>query len=128
MQSNTGQSPFEHALASIRHTGRNLDWPVGLRSLPPREETQKLLRRIDEEVNGLSDAGPEADAAKDLSHDVTRLRRLFDDRPADTPITADQVAEAKKFLRKLELALPMASSGAYASTSASGQEPFQAKQ
>lgn len=101
---------FLDALAGLS-TGGQLNWPVGLRTLPPSAETDNLRQRIDGLVqSAVAEAeagGPDKQTVKAAVQDVDQLRGLF--RANSSRILAQATRdEAASFLTKLDKALKQA--------------------
>src|SRR5207248_2112831 len=84
--------------------GGRLSWPLGLRSLPPADETRDLRSQIDtlmqdavsQAANGKVDPG----LLQELTGDVDRLQRLLVARANDLP--ENTYIDAKQFLNNLD--------------------------
>jgi len=99
-------SKRQSALATLRRYGGGLDWPVGLRSMTPREETSELREHVDSVVEVLlrqpASDRPNAQLVKELTADLARLRKRFAVYTTDSAMTAQQEADARRFLRKIQ--------------------------
>src|SRR5262245_52987847 len=69
------------ALAALRGHGWGLSWPLGLRELPPKEESKELRKQIDDVVETMfrEKGGPEGtpQLLKELSKDFAKLNRMY---------------------------------------------------
>jgi hypothetical protein len=99
-------SKRQSALATLRRYGGGLDWPVGLRNMRPREETSELRDHIDSVVEVLlqqpASDKPNAQLVKELTANLNKLRKRFALYTADSAMTAQQEADARRFLRKIQ--------------------------
>jgi hypothetical protein len=98
-------SKKQGALAGLRRYGGGLDWPVGLRNMTPREETSELRAHIDSMVEVLvrqpASERPDAQLVKELTANLDKLRKRFALYTADSAMTAQQEADARRFLAKI---------------------------
>jgi hypothetical protein len=99
-------SKRQSALATLRRYGGGLDWPVGLRNMTPREETSELREHIDSVVEVLlhqpASEKPDAQLVKELTANLDKLRKRFALYTADSAMTAQQEADARRFLAKIQ--------------------------
>ena len=99
-------SKRQSALATFRRYGGGLDWPVGLRNMTPREETSELREHIDSVVEVLlhqpASEKPDAQLVKELTANLDKLRKRFALYTADSAMTAQQEADARRFLAKIQ--------------------------
>jgi hypothetical protein len=107
-QINVTAAPGRGNLGLLKDRGR-LDWPIGLRILPPADESRDLRTQVDsliqealvQAANGTVDAG----VLQELDRDVNSLQRMLVSRvevmPMGTYITA------KRFLSDLEDAVKL---------------------
>jgi hypothetical protein len=90
-------------LAGLTRADGNLDWPLGLRVLPPAAETDHLRKQIATEILGLVDRAAEGKAdpaaVRQASGDIQHLKRLLNERALDVPLTEHALTEARRFLR-----------------------------
>jgi hypothetical protein len=99
-------NPTARNIGLLRDGGR-LSWPLGLRSLPPSDETRELRSQVGtllqdgvaQAANGKVDPGLVAE----LNRDVTRLQRLLVAKANELP--EDTYIEARQFLNNLEAAV-----------------------
>jgi hypothetical protein len=99
-------SKRQSALATLRRYGGGLDWPVGLRNMTPREETSDLREHIDSIVERLLNQ-PASDKldpelVKELSANLDKVRKRFATYAADSAMTAQHDADARRFLAKIQ--------------------------
>jgi hypothetical protein len=84
-----------------------LDWPLGLRILPPAEETQVLRKEIETflraALKGLGSGKAPASALKEARLDIARFQRLLTRHADRLPVSGYTVTEAKRYLRRLQL-------------------------
>jgi hypothetical protein len=99
-------SKRQSALATLRRYGGGLDWPVGLRNMTPREETSDIREHIDSVVEVLlhqpASDRPNAQLVKELTANLDKLRKRFALYTADSAMTAQQEADARRFLAKIQ--------------------------
>jgi hypothetical protein len=84
--------------------GGRISWPLGLRALPPAQETRELRSQVNsllqdavsQAANGKVDAG----LLQELSNDVDRLNRLLQARANDMP--ENTYIDARQFLKNLD--------------------------
>lgn len=97
------------ALATLRRYGGGLDWPVGLRYMTPREEMSVLREHMDSAVEQLlyqpSSSSPNPKLVAELTANLDKLRKRFPSYAADSAMTAQQEADARGFLRKIQDAI-----------------------
>jgi hypothetical protein len=105
----TNQAPAHRSLdrlAGLASADGKLAWPLGLRVLPPADETDKLRDRISNEVLGTLDRAEEGKASRasvqQATRDINRLERLLNTHSADVPLTDQAVADARRFLHNLK--------------------------
>ncbi len=93
-------------LGGLTQADGSLDWPLGLRVLPPAVETDKLRQRISSEVLGTLDRAEDGKASRgsvqQVSRDIDRLEALLNERAADVPLTDQAVRDARRFLHNLK--------------------------
>jgi hypothetical protein len=93
-------------LAGLTRADGNLDWPLGLRVLPPAAETDRLRQQIATEVLGIVDraAQGKADpaAVRQASRDIHQLKRLLNERALRVPLTEHALTQARRFLQNLD--------------------------
>ena len=86
-----------------------LEWPLALRALPPGPAATQVREQIDQlvaEARRQSDSGQVKPAlVEDLRREVKELRRLWDDRGEDLPLSAEAITAGRDFLRRLGRAL-----------------------
>jgi hypothetical protein len=117
-QQTSGQSSgYDAAGSSLRSTRKGLaglfagegtlDWPLGLRILPPAEETEALRQEIETflraSLKGLGSGKAPASALNEARRDIARLQRLLARHADRLPVSAYTVKEARRYLRRLEL-------------------------
>jgi len=93
-------------LGGLLKADGSLDWPLGLRVLPPAIETARLRKQIaaevvaalDRAVRGKSDRA----SMQQVNHDIDRLEALLRERAMDVPLTDQAVADARRFLHNLK--------------------------
>jgi hypothetical protein len=94
------------ALAMLRRYGGGLDWPVGLRTMTPREEMSELRKRTDTVVEQLlhqpASDRPNAELVAELTANLDKVRKRFALYAPDSAMTAQQEADARFFLRKVQ--------------------------
>jgi hypothetical protein len=99
------QGPGQYATASPALDSQGgIDWPLGLRIMPPwpesqevREQLDKLLRQVAKQAESGSVDPKVAELA---GRQVRRLRRMLDD--AETRIPSRTADESRRFLKNLE--------------------------
>jgi hypothetical protein len=111
-----------NALAGLRKYGGGLSWPIGLRSVSPKEETSDLLKRIDSAAEALLQQ-PEADRALGALRDLKRLKKRYDYWVVDAGLSSAQRADARRFLDKVEDALMSVGNSQAAPKSGDGDKP-----
>ena len=93
-------------LAGLTKADGSLDWPLGLRVLPPAAETEALRQKITTEVLDALDRVEEGKAPRaavqQASQDIDRLQRILNERAQDVPLTDQAVTDASRFLRNLK--------------------------
>jgi hypothetical protein len=94
-----------NTLAALRKYGGGLDWPIGLRSVTPKDEMSDLRKQIDSKVEALLGQPNDADAAQEATRDLARLKERFASWSVDAPLSSAQRADARRFLGKVEDAL-----------------------
>jgi hypothetical protein len=99
-------SKRQSALATLRRYGGGLDWPVGLRNMTPQEETSDLREHIDSIAERLlnqpASDKPDPDLVKELSANLDKVRKRFATYAVDSAMTAQQEADARRFLAKIQ--------------------------
>ena len=104
-------SKRQSALATVRRYGGGLDWPVGLRNMMPREETNDIRQRMDSVVERLlhrpASSSPNAELVAELTTDLAKVQKRFALYAADSAMTAQQEADARRFLGKVQDAIRM---------------------
>jgi hypothetical protein len=104
-------SQRQSALATLRRYGGGLDWPVGLRYMTPREAMRELRERMDSEVELLlhqpASSSPNAELVAELTANLDEVRRRFALYAPDSAMTAQQEADARRFLRKVQDAITL---------------------
>jgi hypothetical protein len=99
-------SKRQSALATLRRYGGGLDWPVGLRNMTPREEMSELRTHIDSVVERLlqqpASNRPNPELVKDLTKNLDKVRKRFALYAVDSAMTAQQEADARRFLAKIQ--------------------------
>jgi hypothetical protein len=84
-----------------------LDWPLGLRILPPAEETAALRQEVETflraALKGLGSGNAPASALKEARRDIARLQGLLHRYADRLPGSRHTVREARRYLRRLEL-------------------------
>jgi hypothetical protein len=83
-----------------------LDWPLGLRILPPAEETAALRREVEvflrAALKGLGSGNATATALKEARRSIARLQRLLERRVDWLPGSRHTVTQARRYLRRLQ--------------------------
>jgi hypothetical protein len=91
-------------------TDGHLNWPLGLRALPPGPETQELRRQVEAllQLAMAERSAGETDTrtAQEANRAVRKLRDLLSTRGIDT-MASQTVAEASGFLNKIDDALQL---------------------
>jgi hypothetical protein len=104
------------ALAYLMGQGGGLDWPLGLRILPPEEKSKELRKRIDDAMVTMfrQSGGPEANTKllQSVAGDVEKLDKLYRSEVWDMALTRQQEADVKRFFRRVRDALAAAEEGA----------------
>jgi hypothetical protein len=94
-------------LAGLFEGKGTLDWPLGLRILPPAAETEALRQEIETflraNLKGLGSGNAPASALREARRDIARLQRLLDRHADELPVASYTVTEARRYLRRLEL-------------------------
>jgi hypothetical protein len=94
-------------LAGLFEGEGTLDWPLGLRILPPAADTEALRQEIETflraSLKGLGGGNAPAIALREARRDIARLRHLLDRHADELPVAPDTVTEARRYLRRLEL-------------------------
>jgi hypothetical protein len=105
----TGKQNLRSAFRDLINARGELDWPLGLRVLPPALETQPLRDKIEAEVAIVLDRAEDGKSAtasvRQANRDIERLRTLLNDRAVTVPLTEHAVQEAQSFLRRLQARL-----------------------
>jgi hypothetical protein len=93
-------------LASLFDGESNLDWPLGLRILPPAEETAALRQEVENffraSQEGRGRGKAPAVALNEAGLAVARLQRLLARHADQLPVSPYTIAEAKRYLRRLK--------------------------
>jgi hypothetical protein len=104
-------SKRQTALAALRRYGGGLDWPVGLRNMMPREEINDLRQRMDSVVELLlhrpASNRPNAELVAELTANLGEVRKRFALYAADSAMTDQQEAAARRFLGKVQDAISL---------------------
>jgi hypothetical protein len=99
-------SKRQSALATLRRYGGGLEWPVGLRALMSREEMSDLRQHTDLIVELLlhqpASDRPNAELVAQLNTNLDKVRKRFAWYAPDSAMTAQQEADARRFLRKVQ--------------------------
>ena len=102
-------SKRQTALATLRRYGGGLNWPVGLRGVMPREEMNDLRGRMDSVVELLlhqpASDRPNAELVAELTANLDKVRKRFALYAADSAMTAQQEADARRFLGRMQDAI-----------------------
>ena len=102
-------SKRQNTLATLRRYGGGLDWPVGLRSMMLREEMKDFRGRMDSVVEMLlhqpASDRPNAELVAELTANLDKVRKRFASYAADSAMTAQQEADARRFLGKMQDAI-----------------------
>jgi hypothetical protein len=101
----TGQSIVFDALG-LPTQGGQLAWPIGLRVLPPDQQTRALRREIETDLLRIvQQAAANLDTAgsvKQTRDDIRQLRQALNEN--SSKLSEGMVAEAKRFLNQLDRA------------------------
>jgi hypothetical protein len=96
--------------------GGGLEWPLGLRILPPEEKSKELRKRIDDAMVTMfrQSGGPEANTKllQSVAAHVEKLDKLYRAEVWDMALTHQQKVDVKRFLRRVRDALTAAQEGA----------------
>jgi hypothetical protein len=83
-----------------------LDWPLGLRILPPSEETAALRQEVEvflrAALKGLGSGKAPAGALKEARRSLARLQRLLDRGADRLPGSRHTLTQARRYLRRLQ--------------------------
>lgn len=95
------------SIGVIKDGGR-LDWPQGLRVLPPRSETEALRKQMESQVRlAMTQAGSgtrvDADLVQQMNDEVERFRKLLKGNVGNMSVS--QYSECKRYLTDVEDAL-----------------------
>jgi hypothetical protein len=103
------QSPSQKGLerlAGLTQADGSLDWPLGLRVLPPASETDPLRRKISTAVVSTVDRAEDGkvprSSVQQVNRDIDRLEALLNERAADVPLTDEALGDARRYLRRLK--------------------------
>jgi hypothetical protein len=105
--SESSQNTPRKGLAGLFSGEGTLDWPLGLRILPPVEETEALRQEVETflraALKGLGSGKAPASALNEARRDIARLQRLLARRADQLPVSDHAVTEARRYLRRLQL-------------------------
>jgi hypothetical protein len=94
-------------LAGLFEGDGTLDWPLGLRILPPALETEALRREVETflraALKGLGTGKAPASALNEARLDIGRLQYLLAQHADQLPVSSYTVTEAAHYLRRLQL-------------------------
>ena len=102
-------SKRDTSLAALRTHGGGLNWPIGVRSLGPKEKMQELREQIDSVVEAVlrqpaSEPAP-AELVQAAAQRIKYLSERFDRSASDLPLSRAQEKDARQFLRNAYVAL-----------------------
>jgi hypothetical protein len=108
-QGSAMRSGFRQNLEGMLKNKRSLDWPLGLRILPPSMETGPIRREVEflfQRILKEADSGQSySGLVKQAKRDIARLRKVLGKQAATLPVTRYTITEARRFLNHLELLL-----------------------
>lgn len=96
----------------VPHDGDRLRWPVGLKVLPPGEQTGVLLAQIDSLAllaarETVRERGVNPVVLERARRSVEKLKRLFHEKGDALPVAQETRDEARRFLRDLGAGLEL---------------------
>jgi hypothetical protein len=91
------------ALATMRRHGGGLDWPIGLRTLPPTDSMKELREELDGIVESIlrtpADQPLPVDVFQAAARGIERVAAQFQRKSIDMPLSSAQERDARKFLK-----------------------------